>query len=523
MKKFIRVMTSICAIALLSGCVSSLPGDSSISSEITSMVSSITTSETSSVSSGSQLPEGISWVGIDDAIVQLGDPFDLMEGVHAYDSVDGELTVTIVDDDYFSYNYVSSYTITYEATNSRSTKSTQLRTIMVIKGVNVQNGAFEFGKAYWTFDVPGGSGTFNVINQEAVINVTAAGTEAWAVQLYQTGLQFTAGKTYELSFLAKSNYGRSVSAGFENVSNNYAMLVPGYQAMRLTNTWSTYSVLCTPEADIGFVKAVVYLGQNLEIDAEARSNNPIDITIDDIRVREYNVAPAASAPVFSNAGNATVSTKDQFDALTPVTAVDYLGADISSSIVVVGQVPNSVNAQTGMMVSYRVTDSYGNFGYVNRRVYFVLARDNPYNLINDEFTNGLQGWTQDVNQTNGTGAATFTPVDGTIVINITNGSNANWHIQLFQSQVSLTNGHTYKTIVRAKASTTRTLVIEVSNPSASFAVIASRTINLTTEFQEFELEFTSSVTTTAKFSLLLAHQGNNVVTIDSFKNDRVIA
>ncbi len=505
MKKIAYFGAMILAFSFLSGCGSNQ-----------------TTSDSDSISSE---VGGIVWTGTEDTVVQLGDEFNLLEGVVATDPIDGELEVTLVDDDYFSYNYVSSYTITYSATNSREQTSTELRTIQVVKGVNVENGAFSLGKAYWKFDRPGGNGTFSVISEEAVISITDAGTEAWAVQLYQTGLQFVGGKTYEMSFKAKSTYGRSVSAGFENVSNNYQMMVAGYQAVKLTSDWMTYSVMCTPTVDVGFVKAVLYLGQNLEIDSEARVTNPIDITLDDIRVREVTMAPAGRAPVFANADTATVSTKDAFDALPPVTAEDYQGANITSSIQAIGEVPNSVNAQTGMMVSYRVTDSQGNFGYINRRISFVLARDNPFNLINDEFVNGFQGWTKDVNQTNGTGVAEFTSdaENNTVIANITNGSTDNWHIQLFQSNVQLTASHVYRTTVRAKASAERNMTIEISNPAASYAKLATDLVHLTTEYQTFVIEFVAQTNAAAKFSLLLGGQGNNVVTIDHFKNIEITA
>ncbi|HOJ45227.1 MAG TPA: carbohydrate binding domain-containing protein [Bacilli bacterium] len=512
MKKLVYFAALILAATTLAGCGSSLnPSDGS--------------ENPNSNSVSSEPIGGIVWEGTEDAVVQLGDEFDLLDGVKAIDPLDGELEVTIYDDDYFSFNYVSSYTIKYRATNSRSQMSEELRTIQVVKGVNVDNGAFALGKAYWKFDRPGGNGTFSVINEEAVISITDAGTEAWAVQLYQTGLQFTGGKTYELSFKAKSVYGRSVSAGFENVSNNYSMMVSGYQAVKLTSEWSIYSVLCTPTADVGFVKAVLYLGQNLEIDSEASVSNPIDITIDDIRVKEVTMAIPGREPVFSNADTATVATKEAFDALPPVTAVDYQGANITSSIITIGQVPNSVNAQTGMMVSYRVTDSQGNFGFVNRRVNFVLARDNPYNLINDEFLNGYQGWIKDVNQTNGTGAATFTEdtVKGEVYIDITNGSSDNWHIQLWQGAVQLTAGKVYRTTIRAKASVERNMTIEISNPAASFAKLATDLVRLTTDYQTFVLEFVAQTNASAKFSLLLGGQGNNLVTVDSFKNTEIDA
>lgn len=466
---------------------------------------------------------GITWEGVEDTVAPLGDAFDLLEGVHAYDGIDGELEVTIEDDDYFSSDFEAGYTITYSATNSVQTTSTVTRSIQVIRGVNVYNGNFSSGKTYWTFDKPGGNGTFSIKNSAAYIAVTDPGTEAWAIQLYQSGISFEAGKSYEMTFQAKSSSGRAISAGFENVSNNYAMLVSGYQALTLTSEYQTYSVIASISADISLVKAVIYLGYNLSIDDTATSANPIDCTIDNIKVREVNLAPIDKAPTFQNAGPVTVSTKDQFDALPQVTAKDYLGQDITSSMTIVGEVPSNVNAQTGMMISYRVSDSEGNFGFVNRRVGFVIAKDHPYNLINADFDNGFQGWTKDVNQTNGNGNANFSSGDSKATIEIVSGSSDGWHIQLWQQNVSITSGQIYRITLIAKADVARTVVIEVSNPSNSFARVVAETLNLTTEFQTFTVEFKATISFNAKYSILLGGQGSNVVTIDKFENQQITA
>lgn len=518
MKKNKTMLAVALATLILGGCT---PSSSSQSEELSSSGASV--SEVSSVSSQTA-ERTITWTGADDSVILLGDPFDLLEGVHAVDSVQGELEVTVKDDDYFDFNYVSQYTITYEATNNLGTKSTKYRMIQVIKGPNVLNGSFTMGKTYWRFDVPGGAGTFAVVSEEARISVTDTGAEAWSVQLYQTGLQFQRGKTYEMTFKAKSVAGRSLSAGFENVSANYAMLIPGYPAMLLHETYQTYSALYTASDDFGAIKAVIYLGRGLDIDGLATRTNPLDVTIDDIKIREIAMPASEKLPVFANANTVTVETGDQFNALPPVTALDYKGTDITSSIIRIGEVPLSIAAETRMLISYRVTDGEGNFNFINRTVNYRIAKDHPYNLINADFTNGFQGWTRDVNQTNGTGQANFVDnEDGTITANIINGSNDNWHIQLFQNNVSLQNGSIYRTTLIAKASVERKLTLEISNPATSFTRLATELISLTDEFQTFIIEFKSTVTTFAKFSLLLGAQGNNDVTIDKFENTMITA
>jgi hypothetical protein len=523
MKNLKKLLLGIVALALV-GCNSNVVSSSvnpisegaSESTGTTSNGNDDTSTESSVVKT-----HGITWSGIDDISLQMGDYFNLLDGVHAVDGIDGELVVKVEEDDFFSYDFESSYTIVYSATNSVGTKSTKERNIVVIRGVTVQNGSFSNGTAGWRLDVPGGNGTFKVVNEEAVITVKDAGTEAWSIQLYQSGITFQGGKTYELSFDAKSAYGRSLSAGFEDIANNYAMMVDGYQGMTLTNTYQSFSILCTPSAEVFNVKVVIYLGRNLDVDSEASATNPIDCTIDNIKVREKIVASSEKVPQFANAGSVTVSTGGQFEELPPVTAIDYKGVDITSSIVRVGEVPNAVSYQTRMLLSYRVVDSEGNFGYINRRVQFIIAKDNPYNLINPDFDNGYQGWMKDVNQTNGSGAAQFTTEPGIAIVDISNGSSDRWHIQLYQTSVQLTKDLTYRATITIKANSARTFALEISNPANGFAVIATKTFNITEEYQTLTFEYTPTINVAAKFSLLLGGQGASIVSIDYINNTLV--
>lgn len=472
-----------------------------------------------------QKEHGIEFFGVEDIEINLYEDFDLLEGVRAVDGVDGELEVVIEDDDGFANDFVTSYTITYSATNSIGQKKEVERSISVTKGVNVQNGTFTYGKAYWTFDKPGGTATVSFNGGVATIKAEAVGTEAWALQLYQMGIAFEANKTYELSFDAKSTTGRSISAGFENVGKNYAMMADGYQAITLNanEDFKKYSIYCTPSEAVSNVKAVIYVGRNLDIDLTASRNNPIDVIIDNVSVKEVNVASSENAPRFENATYAAVTTKDQFDALPAVKAYDKNDNDISDRIKVVGEVPVSVSAETRMLVSYRVEDAEGNFAYVNRTVRYQIAKANKWNLINEDFSNGTQGWTQDVNQTNGSGNAIYTAANGEMEVDIKNGSSAGWHIQLFQTNVSLEAKSIYRMTLVAKASEVRNVTLEISDPSNNYAVLFSEIYTLSTEYQTFELEYQPTKNYNVKVSLLLGGQGANIVTIDKLANEKITA
>lgn len=471
---------------------------------------------------GEKLEHGITFTGVEDKTINLYEEFDLLDGVKAIDNVDGELEVEIVDDDSFTNDFIGSYTIVYSAKNSIGEEKTVERSIAVAKGVNVQNGNFSYGKAYWTFDKPGGDATIDFKNKAATITAKSTGSEAWSLQLYQTNIVFEANKTYELSFKAKSVSGRSLSAGFENVGDGYSMLVSGYQAITLQPNadYVTYSVYCTPSKDVSNVKAVVYVGRNLDIDMTASKAAPLDVTIDDINVKEIKI-DNNSAPTFENADAVSIKTKDEFDKLAPVKAYDKDGKDISDKIQIVGEVPYSVSADTGMMLSYRVSDDEGNFNYINRRIAYRIAKDHPYNLINEKFDNGSQGWIADVNQTNGTAQASFAAENGEMNIEISNGSNTDWHIQLHQSNITLTANKIYKMTLEIKASANRRVTLEISDPQNNFAKIYTETYNLTTEYQTFTLEYKPTKNYNAKVSLLLGGQGANTVNVSELSNKEI--
>lgn len=510
--KYLGVLLPILALSL-AGC-----------GETTSDSSNNQVSSTDSSTNGHQKEHGITFSGVEDITIDLYQEFDLLENVKAVDGIDGELEVEVLDDDSFTNDFVGSYTITYSAKNSAGEEKIVERSIAVVKGINVLNGNFNYGKAYWTFDKPGGDASISFKNGTATVSAKNAGSEAWSLQLYQTNIVFEPNKTYELTFKAKSSSGRSISAGFENVGNNYAMMVSGYQAITLNpgDDFVTYSVYCTPSSPVSNVKAVVYLGRNLDVDMKASKDNPIDVTLDDINVKEVKI-DSAKAPRFENADSVKVSTKDEFDALSPVKAYDYNGKDISDKIQIVGEVPVSVSADTGMMLSYRVEDDEGNFNYINRRVAYTIAKANPWNLINEKFDNGSQGWIADVNQTNGSGAASFVASDGKMDIEITSGSNTDWHIQLHQSNISLSANVIYRMTLVIKASTERRVTLEISDPSNNFAKLYTETYNLTTEYQTFNLEYKPTKNYNAKVSLLLGGQGANIVTVDELSNTKIDA
>lgn len=75
----------------------------------------------------------ITWSGLDDSIVDFNSNVDLLEGIVAIDSIEGDLSknIRIVDRDKFNVKLPRTYQITYEVMNSKGVKSMQTKKITV--------------------------------------------------------------------------------------------------------------------------------------------------------------------------------------------------------------------------------------------------------------------------------------------------------------------------------------------------------------------------------------------------------
>ncbi len=111
----------------------------------------------------------------------------------------------------------------------------------------IANPSFESNYSGWqTRQANGGQASFAIDNatadegqKSAQVVVTSQGNNYWDIQIKQNPLPVTAGKTYELSFAAKTSAGQQTMRYGSNTSigNNY---VTGGAAV-LTNQWSTFT------------------------------------------------------------------------------------------------------------------------------------------------------------------------------------------------------------------------------------------------------------------------------------------
>lgn len=462
------------------------------------------------------------WEGTQEQIVIRGDDVDLLEGIQVrYKEEDLTSQIVVTDDDQFSSHLAGGYTITYQVTYNGEVSEAK-KTFIVQVGHNVANGNFELDQFGWTLDTPGGQALMDVANQKMELEITSSGTAWWAIQVKQENVVFQAGKVYKLTLLAASPEGHSIAAGYEDPNNGFKMLNPGFQTWKLDETLQTYEMYYRAPANFSNVKVVVYLGHMLPTDKVETMHH---VTIEKIYIEEVEVKGGVQFSGYEprvQAGSGSLNNLDLREGIT----VKEGTTDITDQLIVLGEAPKEILIEGSYYVTYLVKFDDGSVSYAIRRFDMVLSKDHPYEVINGDFDLGFTGWVQDVNQTNGTGKATFIDnEDGTVSINVINVSSAGWHIQLQQASAQLTKGVTYIVRLIAKASEERQVDIEVVDPSSGFAEIAPtlKAVTIGTDWTTIELTFTPDNNYNgAKVGLLLGNvdglQVNNItVTVDYFQ------
>lgn len=403
----------------------------------------------------------VTWTGLEKAKFHAGSvtSFDLLAGVTAVDQNNLPLIVVVSDDSGFDAAYASDYYIQYQAKRDNVVIETKERIISVLSSLTIENGNFadpNLASYFLTekegFLPGGGTGTREVLNEELKVEISAASTESWKLQLkYVKPLDFIGGHTYKFTFRFKGD-GHSVSGGAENAG--LGMLYKGFMPVASTSDWQTYTQYLPIKDDATGVQPVITMGYGIDFDATATPEAKHTLYIDDLaltdvtdKVNKENVTWENADDVASLKGG-----KTGYDALAKVVAKDSTGAVIDSSkIVEVGELPNVVKAQSGLQKSYRITHDNGNVSFINRKLLLVIPKDKTYELADQNFDGGLTYWNYEDSSTNTVNfAAEGGAVSATFADNIP--TDANWKIQLWQGGISWEKGFTYYVTYRVKAS-----------------------------------------------------------------------
>ena len=182
--------------------------------------------------------------------------FNTSENSDSYSWSFGDGTTSTVKNPIKTYAVTGDYTVTLTVTNTTTGETDTFSSVVsvyIFAGGMVLNGNFTSGVTPWTF------GTTNPIassllvtengNTYFSINVTAAGN-SYDVNLSQTGMNMTSGKTYRLTFDAWSSVNRSIVVGIglsgapwtnQSVTQNITTSVQSYSKDLVANFTSTNS------------------------------------------------------------------------------------------------------------------------------------------------------------------------------------------------------------------------------------------------------------------------------------------
>ncbi|MEG2428749.1 MAG: DUF5011 domain-containing protein, partial [Oscillospiraceae bacterium] len=304
--------------------------------------------------------------GVADKSIIKGTAFDVRDNVTAFDKEDGDLTANIIVQHNLNNQKVGNYTVTYTVVDSKGVTTTATRVISV-----VENTAPTFsGNTAITIEV----GT----KFDEMAGVTAYDKESGDL----TSLIKIVGKNVDLSKPGDYYIEYSVTDGSHIVNTMRSIRVVPKTIIE-TNTAPTISGATNKEIKVGdsfdptagvtaFDKEDGDLTSSIKIATNLNTNKEgtygvtygvtdskgVTTTKDIIvKVLPKTIIETNTAPTISGATDKEIKVGTKFDAKASVTAFDKEDGDLTSAIVISGNV-DTTKAGT-YTVTYTVTDSKG--------------------------------------------------------------------------------------------------------------------------------------------------------------------
>ncbi|ADQ44988.1 Glucan endo-1,3-beta-D-glucosidase [Caldicellulosiruptor kronotskyensis 2002] len=162
---------------------------------------------------------------------------------------------------------------------------------------------------YWQFlHLPdfGGDGTIENIGGSVKINIAKPGSQTYSLQLIQRPICLIKGKTYKLTFRAKSEGSRTIEVKFSSGGgdNGSTWIDYAVKTFNLSSDWQDYSYIFTMQSST-YTKARIEFNVGL---------NNLPVYIDDVKLVEYDVNdPSAVKEPLPNGNLIYNGTFDQGD------------------------------------------------------------------------------------------------------------------------------------------------------------------------------------------------------------------
>ncbi|MGQ9855517.1 MAG: carbohydrate binding domain-containing protein [Fervidobacterium sp.] len=117
--------------------------------------------------------------------------------------------------------------------------------------------------------------------------------------------------------------------------------------------------------------------------------------------------------------------------------------------------------------------------------------DFGYKIVNDQGSMPSEWWIWQAGQYGISGAkvAAYGVVDGYAFIKLEDTGFETWHLQ-FNQWIKVRKGHSYVITFKAKADDPRPISVKLVQTGAPYGVYFAQTVNLTTEWQTFQFEYT---------------------------------
>ncbi len=432
----------------------------------------------------------------------------------------------------------------------------------VINGNFSVNEALDDDEGWVLLTAEGGKATASIENGVLRIDSSAAGTQDHSVQFVQAGIPVEKGATYGLSFDAWADSARTMKVNVDAIERGWSRYLPDQKVslsqnkktfeyeysmsddsdsnarleFNLGNTDSTATVyidnvkiIKIAQEDENDSKGMladgnfVYNGKFQEgknrmeyWDVDNRAGATVTVTNDEEHSRRLKiVAPEGTSedfPVIISQGGITLSGDMPY-------AYSFDAEGESGSLIIANFAGEEVAAElTGENKSFSgtffvedaVTDSEVSFTIVRPGTYYldnvVLTEDKL--IKNGKFNAGLAAYDPFVD---GSADATYVvdslSEDNAFDVTVNDTGDADWKVQLKQTNVRLEEGKWYRLSLDMKSSIDRKVVVALQRDGAvhkteagaeDWTPYAQKTFELGSDYQTYEIEFQMNPATAPK-------------------------
>ncbi|WP_318999809.1 immunoglobulin-like domain-containing protein [Mesobacillus sp. S13] len=310
--------------------------------------------------------EAPSFYGIEDTSINVHSDFNPLDGVNAYDFIEGNLTAEIELEGDVDPSKMGDYVVIYKVTDTSGNTSETSRTITVAdKGEPVLTGVEDLTlEAVDSFDVLEGVAATDNVDGDLTEKIEVTGTvEPLKPGVYVVHYSVTdaAGNTEEAErkITVVDTVGPVISGADDKTINMHSAFDPaeGVEAIDVVDGDMTSNLLIygTVNPDVKGKYTLTYIVNDITRN-ETELNRTITV-IDTIK------------PVISGVEDLTIKMGADFDLLAGVRATDNADGDLTEAIQINGEVDTKVKGT--YTLTYTVTDTSGNSESVTRTVHVI--------------------------------------------------------------------------------------------------------------------------------------------------------